>query len=200
MRKVFDQAYYERFYRNPGTRAVTPAAAARQAQFIAAYLRHLDISVKRILDIGCGTGLALRALQRAIPRAHCTGVEFSAYLCKRYGWEHGSVVDWHGTAPYDLVICNDVLTYLDDTNCARALRNLGDLTCGALFLGVLTREDEGAYDPERTDPLQHRRALRWYRNRLARNFVNVGGGLYLRRPLQVTVWALDQLEPAGRTA
>ena len=65
---------------------------------------------------------------------------------------------------------------------------------------MLTSEDEGAYDPERTDPLQHRRALRWYRNRLAQNFANVGGGLYLRRPLQVTVWALDKLEPTGRTA
>jgi 2-polyprenyl-3-methyl-5-hydroxy-6-metoxy-1,4-benzoquinol methylase len=193
MRKSFDQAYYDRFYRNPRTRAVTPAAAARQARFIAAYLRYLDMPVKRILDIGCGTGTTLRALGREFPAARVHGVEYSDYLCSRYRWECGSVVDYASEQPWDLVVCNDVLAYLDADDCATALGNIAKLSRHAAFLGILTSDDEGAYDPARTDPRQHRRTAAWYRRRLARHFVNVGGGLYLKQPLEVTVWAMDRI-------
>jgi 2-polyprenyl-3-methyl-5-hydroxy-6-metoxy-1,4-benzoquinol methylase len=194
MRKDFDKAYYDRFYRDPRTRAVTPAGARRQAQFIAAYLRYLDIPVERILDIGCGVGTTLRALGRAFPRAHTHGVEVSDYLCDRYGWERGSVVDYQARRPYDLVVCNDVLAYLDDRDCSQALANLASLTRGAAFLGILSREDAGQYDPRRTDRLQYRRPAAWYRRRLRPGFVCVGGGLYLLRPLRVTVWTMDRVD------
>lgn len=193
MRKSFDQAYYDRFYRNPRTRAVTPAAAARQAKFIAAYLRYLDLPVRRVLDIGCGTGITLRALGREFPSARVHGVEYSDYLCDRYGWERGSVVDYASDAPWDLVVCNDVLAYLDAKPCAKALANIATLSRSAAFLGILTEDDEGQYDRARTDPQQHRRPAAWYRRRLGRDFVSVGGGLYLKQPLNVTVWTMDRL-------
>jgi SAM-dependent methyltransferase len=193
MRKSFDQAYYDRFYRNPRTRAVTPAGAGRQAGFIAAYLKYLDIPVTRILDIGCGTGTTLRALARAFPAARVHGVEFSDYLCRRYGWEQGSVVNYRSNLTWDLVVCNDVLAYLDARACSQALANLASLSRAAVFLGILTADDEGQYDRQRTDPEQHRRPVAWYRRRLKPNFVNVGGGLHLLRPPDVTVWALDRL-------
>jgi 2-polyprenyl-3-methyl-5-hydroxy-6-metoxy-1,4-benzoquinol methylase len=192
MRENFDKAYYDRFYRDPKTRAVTPAGARRQAAFIAAYLRHLELPVRRILDVGCGVGMALRALGREFPKAQPHGVEFSPYLCKRYGWEQGSVVDYRADDPFDLVVCNDVLAYLEAAPCARAIANLADLCSGALFLGILTADDQDLYDPQRTDPRQHLRPAAWYRRRLQRHFVNVGGGLYLKRPLPVTVWTLDR--------
>jgi SAM-dependent methyltransferase len=194
MRKSFDQAYYDRFYRNPRTRAVTPAAAGKHARFIAAYLQYLNVPIRRILDIGCGTGSMLRALQRALPQAQVHGVEYSAYLCQRYGWEQGSVVDYRAVAPYDLVVCNDVLAYLDGRTCTRALTNLARLSCQALFLGVLTADDEGQYDRTRTDPQQYRRPALWYRTRLRSHFMNIGGGLFLKRPPSVTVWAMDRLD------
>ena len=86
MQQRFDKTYYDRFYRNPTTRAVTPAGARRQAAFVAAYLRHLQVPVRRILDVGCGVGTTLRALGREFPRATLLGVEVSDYLCERYGW------------------------------------------------------------------------------------------------------------------
>ena len=193
MRKNFDKAYYDRFYRNPKTRAVTPGAARRQADFIAAYLKYLEVPVTRILDVGCGVGTTLRALGKAFPRAHLHGVEYSEYLCRRYGWELGSVINYHANRPYDLVVCNDVLAYLEDAECARALGNLAELSRGAAFLGILCREDAGLYDPQRTDPQQHLRPAAWYRRRLNRQFVSVGGGLYLKNPPAVTVWHLDRL-------
>lgn len=192
MRQHFDKAYYDRFYRDPASRAVTPAAAKRQAAFIGAYLKYLELPVRRILDVGCGVGTVLRALGQQFPKASPTGVEISDYLCRRYGWQHGSVVDYQSDRPFDLVLCHDVLAYLDDATCARALDNLAALTRGALFLGILTADDTDLYDPERTDPEQHLRSADWYRRRLRRHFVNIGGGLYLKRPPAVTVWTLDR--------
>ena len=94
-------------------------------------------------------------------------------------------------APFE-DICNDVLGYLNDADCARALKNLARHTGLALYLGVLTREDLALCDPERTDQAQSARPVAWYRRRLTRNFLAVGGGLYLRKPVDVTVWHLER--------
>ena len=170
----FDKAYYDRFYRNPDTRAVTPAAARRQAEFIAAYLRYLEVPVKRILDIGCGTGTVLRALGSAFPRARSTGVEFSSYLCERYGWvrDRWSII---GRPVSRSGVCNDVLAYLDDTECAFAIENLAAICAGALFLGVLTLEDLALCDRRRTDAAQIPRPAELVRERLSRYFMSYRG-------------------------
>jgi len=188
----FDARYYRRFYLNPRTRAGTPQGAAKQAQFVHAYLRYLDISVKRVLDIGCGLGRHLTPIRKLYPRAKCVGVEFSPYLCERYGWIQGSVVDYTDKTPYDLVLCSDVLPSLDDRACTRAIDNLAKLTRGALFLGVLTSEDLEEADHKRTDLDVYTRSARWYRSRLARHFLAVGGGLFLKKPVDIAVWALER--------
>jgi SAM-dependent methyltransferase len=189
----FNADYYRRYYLNPDTRAVSPAAARRQAAFIGAYLRFLEVPVRRIVDLGCGLGRTLRALQRTFPRAYCEGVEYSPYLCERYGWTPGSAVDFAAAVPFDLVVCNDVLPSLDDAACAAAIDNIARLTRRAAFLGILTAEDWSRCDKSRTDRNVHLRAARWYRRRLGRHFVSVGGGLFLKRDAAVTLWQLEQL-------
>jgi 2-polyprenyl-3-methyl-5-hydroxy-6-metoxy-1,4-benzoquinol methylase len=131
----FDAVYYHRFYIDPETRAQSPASARRQADFIAAYARYLELPVRRILDVGCGIGRILHRLQTQYPSARCDGIEYSNYLCQKYGWTEASVVDYRSRAPYDLVICNDVLPSLDDRSCRAAISNLAELCRGALFLG-----------------------------------------------------------------
>lgn len=191
-RERFDKAYYDRYYRNPSTRAVTPAATRRQAEFIAAYLKHLEIPVRHILDLGCGTGGLLRALGRLFPKADVQGVEVSEYLCATYGWAQGSVIDHVPERPADLLICNDVLAYLGDEEAEAAIRNLARCTSAALYAGVLTAEDLALCDNARTDRSQVTRPVAWYRERLAEEFLNVGGGLHLKRPIEVTVWHLER--------
>lgn len=188
----FDAAYYRRFYYDPATRAATPEYAKRQARFIGAYLRFIDLPVSSVLDMGCGVGRVLKALGKEFPGATLTGVEYSSYLCERHGWKQGSVVDWPGRA-HDLVICNDVLGYLGNRECSAAIDNLARLTRGALYLGALTKEDRNVVDADRTDPDQHLRSLAWYRRHLGRHFTAIGGGLFLRKPLKVPMWALDKL-------
>lgn len=191
-RSQFDKAYYDRFYRDPGTRAVTPAATRRQAEFIAAYLRYLEVPIRRILDVGCGTGVLLRALARQFPGARTVGVEFSDYLCEAYDWEPGSVVDYTPADHQDLVICNDVLGYLDDADAETAIDRLAAYTASALYLGVLTTEDLALCDAARTDADQITRPAGWYRDRLAAEFQNLGGGLFLKKPVDVCVWHLER--------
>jgi 2-polyprenyl-3-methyl-5-hydroxy-6-metoxy-1,4-benzoquinol methylase len=187
----FDAQYYRRFYRNPRTRATTPHSVRRQAAFIAAYLRHLELPVRRVLDIGCGLGWMLAALEHEFPKASTTGVEYSEYVCLQHGWTQGSVTDYRSRTPFDLVVCNDVLPSLDNEACRAAIANLGRLCRGALYLGVLTAEDRKRCDPARTDLDVHVRSAAWYRKQLAKRFVAVGGGLFLKQPLEVTVWALE---------
>jgi hypothetical protein len=53
-------------------------------------------------------------------------------------------------------------------------------------------DDADRFDPKRTDLEQRLRPAAWYRRRLDRHFISVGGGIYLKRPVDVTVWALEQ--------
>tara|TARA_E500000178_G_scaffold355555_1_gene428613 strand:- start:687 stop:1262 length:576 start_codon:yes stop_codon:yes gene_type:complete len=188
----FDEKYYQRFYLDPATRAVSTLEQARQVAFLSAYLAHLDVPVTSVLDIGCGLGQFLKQLGAAFPTARCTGVEYSAYLCERLGWEQASVVDYHG-ATCDLVVCNDVLAYLNHVDCSEAIENLARLTRQCLFLQVLTAEDLAVCDTEVTDMRQQRRSANWYRKRLRPHFQAIGGGLFLKRPVTVPVWQLESL-------
>lgn len=187
----FDAAYYQRFYHNPETRAASPAEQQHQAVFIASYLKYLQLPVTRILDVGCGLGALLHHIGGQFPRAECVGVELSPYLCETYGWQNGSVVDYEDDA-FDLVICSDVLGYLNNRDCGKALKNLARLCEGALYLSVITAEDLDICDPEHTDMQQKSRPHSWYQQRLAVHFAAMGGGLFLRKPLSVPVWRMEQ--------
>jgi SAM-dependent methyltransferase len=188
----FDAKYYDRYYRNPGTRATTPQAVRRQAAFVASLLRHIEIPVRRVLDIGCGLGWMLQSLQNEFPKARCTGVEYSEHLCSKNGWTRGSVVDFTARSPFDLVVCHDVLPSLDDKACRAAIGNLATLCRGALYLGVLTAEDWDHCDRARTDPDVFLRPAKWYRKQLDRNFQSIGGGVFIRKPLPIALWALER--------
>ena len=188
----FDKAYYDRYYRNPATRVCSPREVQRQGDFIAAYLRHLEVPVKSMLDIGCGLGRLLAALRSAFPKARTMGVESSSYLCDALGWETGSLPDFPTARQYDLVICYDVLSYLEDDPAAEAIKTLGKLTRRALYFGALTLEDRDLCDPVRTDTDVHLRTNRWYRRRLGRHFEPVGGGLWLKKPVEAFIWTLDR--------
>jgi hypothetical protein len=63
---------------------------------------------------------------------------------------------------------------------------------GALYLGVLTAEDWDHCDRARTDPDVFLRPAKWYRKQLDRNFQSIGGGVFIRKPLPITLWALER--------
>ena len=189
----FSAAYFQKFYLNAKTRVVTPAEMRSRAALIASALRQCQIPVLRILDAGCGIGLLQKPFKEFMPRARYAGLESSEYLCGRFGWIFGSVVDFTAREPYDLVICYDVLQYLNDAQAARAIVNLKRLSRAAIYVSALTTEDwRENCDRSRTDRAVHLRSGAWYRRRLNKCFRYAGFGIWVRRNVSAILWEMER--------
>jgi SAM-dependent methyltransferase len=187
----FDREYYRRFYLDPRTAVISRVEMRERAGLIAAYARHIGLPVRNILDAGCGIGLLRAPLLRAFPRAAWTGLEYSEYLCQRYGWTQGSLATFRAD-PFDLVVCYDVLQYLDDRTAARAIVSLGRLTRGLLYVSALTSRDwRENCDRTRTDREVHLREAAWYGQRLRRWFRPSGVGFWIRRGAPLSTWEME---------
>ena len=188
----FDAAYFRKYYFNAATQVTTAAEMRGRALLIAAVLRHANVPVRSILDAGCGIGLMRKPFAEALPRARYTGLEASEYLCRRYGWTQGSVVDHAARAGSDLLVCYDVLQYLPDRDAARAIVNFTALSAAALYVSALTLEDwRKNCDQSRTDGSVHLRPGEWYRRRLRRRFNYLGFGVWLRKDATAVLWDLE---------
>ncbi|MBO9649093.1 MAG: class I SAM-dependent methyltransferase [Variovorax sp.] len=190
---AFDESYYQRYYFDKKTRVADPQHVERLGDFVCSYLKYLRVPVDRVLDVGCGVGLWRDIVARHFPQASYHGVEVSEYLCRRYGWELGSVVDFRARQPFDFVICQGVLAYLNPSDLKRALTNLGALSQGALFVEVVTREDyeRDIVDEHLTDPNLFRHRAEVYRGGLSRHFKEMGGGVWLSNRSDVPLYALE---------
>jgi hypothetical protein len=172
---AFNSAYFRKYYRSTSTRVTTAAEMRSRARLIAAILGHARIPVRSTLD------------------ARYTGLETSEYLCAQYPWIKGSVVDYAPRSQSDLVVCYDVLQYLDDRDAGRAIANLAKLTRAAIYLSALTREDwRENCDRTRTDGAVHLRPGDWYRRRLRRRFNYLGFGVWLRKDVTAILWDLER--------
>jgi SAM-dependent methyltransferase len=189
----FGAAYFRKFYVSTATRVVSAAEMRTRARLIAAILAQASIPVRTILDAGCGIGLLRKPFAEVWPKVRYTGLDASEYLCMRYGWTLGSVADYAPRTASDLVVCYDVLQYLDERSAARALANLGRLSRCALYFSALTREDwRDNCDRRLTDRAVHLRSGEWYRRRLRRQFSYLGLGMWLRKGERPLLWDLER--------
>ena len=193
-KNLFDEAYYQRFYFNKKTSVVDPEHVQRLGAFVCSYLQFIRVPVQRVLDVGCGIGLWRDVVKRHFPQAQFHGVEYSEYLCGRFGWERGSVVDYQASAPFDLVICQGVLPYLSAADAKLAMRNLARLSRGALYVEAVAREDweQDIVDDTLTDPRLFKHRAQLYRQGLAEGFTELGGGVWLSRQADLPVFALER--------
>jgi hypothetical protein len=117
----------------------------------------------------------------------------SAYACERYGHERRDVARWRARERFDLVVCQGVLPYLDDGDCARAIANLGAMTRGFLYLEAITARDlREVCDREKTDVKVHARTGTWYRRELAKHFVPLGCGLHYAKDGRLVFYELER--------
>ena len=189
----FDAAFFKRFYFDRATKVVTREEMRARAELIAAILRQAQHPIRSILDAGCGTGMLKPAFARVLKHARYIGLEASEYLCRRYGWTQESIVDFKPAAPFDLVVCYDVLQYLDDRAAVRAMANLGRLSRVAVYFSALTIEDwRRNCDRSRTDRAVHLRSGDWYRRRLKRNFRYLGFGVRLQKGVTAILWDMER--------
>jgi predicted TPR repeat methyltransferase len=190
---VFDEAYYQRYYFNKKTSVVEPAHVDSLGAFVCSYLQYLRVPVRHVLDVGCGIGLWRGVIARHFPQASFHGVEYSPYLCQRFGWEQGSVLDYRAQAPFDVVICQGVLPYLSEAHAKVAMHNLARLSSGALYVEAITREDweQDMVDESLSDARMFRHPAQLYRGGLAQGFQEMGGGVWLSHRAQLPVFALE---------
>lgn len=193
---AFDRAYYQRYYRDPRTAVTNREEMRQRARLIAAAVDYIGLPVRRILDAGCGVGLLRAPLLRHFKRAEYIGFEYSEYLCKRYGWRQGALQDLRMRERFELVICYDVMQYLNATEARRAVDNLARVCRGALYFGTLTSEDWlHNCDQSRTHQIEGLRTAAWYRRQLQRHFEPLGLGMWLRRKAPLSLWEMDRSQP-----
>jgi SAM-dependent methyltransferase len=165
--KRYDQRYFDRWYRGRARIGPEPEVRRKVTMAVSVAEYFLRRSLRNVIDIGCGEAPWFTHLRELRPKVRYVGFDPSDYIVERFGASHnvrrGSFADLESLRireRWDLVVCADVLHYLDDDEILSGLPRLVRLMRGAAFLEALTREDEIAGD---TSGLIRRPAA-WYRD------------------------------------
>lgn len=199
MTKRYDQAYFDRWYRDPARRMWARADVERKVRMalgVAEYL--LDRPVRSVLDVGCGEGTWQPIVKRLRPRAVYQGVDDSAYVVKRFGARRHIVRGSVGALGalglkrmFDLVVCCDVLHYVTTAALRRGLAAIAGLTRGPAYLEAYTSADDVAGDHghfQRRSPALYRRMFR------EAGFVPVGPHCYVHQRMEQRLVALERAD------
>ncbi len=190
-RQRFDAAYYQRHYQGPD-RVHSASQVGRLAAGVTGLADWLGVEIRSVLDVGAGPGH-----WRAWFRRHRTGVRYlstdvSPWACRRWRHARRDISAWRPRTPFDLVVCQGVLQYLDDEPAARAIGNLAAACKGLLYLEAVTRHDlDEVVDTGRTDTSIHARSGDWYRKRLDPHFAQVGAGIWAARSAGIPLYELE---------
>ncbi len=188
----FDKKYYQKYYHNPKTRVNSQKSILTLGAFVASYIKFLDGDINKVLDLGCGVGHWKKVTSRQWKKASYVGVEYSSYLCEKYGWKQASIAEFKSRHKFDLIICQGVLQYLSDKEASKALKNIHSLSRAFLYLECLTKRDwEKNCDVKQSDGKVFLRSENWYRNRL-KNFLSLGGGLFVNKKYPLNFFDLER--------
>lgn len=199
MTKHYDHAYFERWYRGPATKGEEIGGPARLARKVALTIAtaeyHLERPIRSVLDIGCGEGPWRAPLLKLRPKLQYLGFDSSEYAITRFGARRnlhyarfGDFEHLRPCPPVDLLICSDVLHYLETRELDRGLPALAELCGGVAFLETFTREDGIDGDTHGFK----RRPAKFYRQRLeALGLSALGSHLWLSPALREGTAALE---------
>jgi len=187
----FDEAYYRRHYQGPD-RVHSAPQVGRLAAGVSGMAAWLGVEVRSVLDVGAGPAYWRTWFRRHRPGVRYLSTDASPWACRRWGHELRDISAWRPRVPFDLVVCQGVLQYLEDGSAAAAIENLAAACRGLLYLEAVTRHDlDEVVDAERTDTAIHARTGAFYRSRLAPHFVQVGAGLWAARAAGIPLYELE---------
>ncbi|MGH8084659.1 MAG: class I SAM-dependent DNA methyltransferase [Lysobacter sp.] len=199
MTKHYDQAYFDRWYRDPALKDTAIGGGARLARKVALAVAtaeyHLERPIRSVLDLGCGEGAWRAPLLKLRPKLQYLGFDSSEYAIARFGPRRnlhyarfGDFEHLRPCPPVDLLVCSDVLHYLPTRELDRGLPALGELCGGVAFLETFTRADGIDGDTEGFMA----RPAKFYRERFARiGLAPLGSHLWLGPGLQQDAAALE---------
>jgi len=198
MQKKYDRAYFEKWYRDTQHRVGSQAERARKVAMVVHLAEYyLARPLRSVLDVGCGEGLWRSPLKRLRPGIVYRGLDSSAYAVARYGRSRGiglatfgQLAELRFDTRFDLIVCSDVLHYVEARELRRGLSGFGDLLEGMAFLEVFTARDQASGDLKGFIP----RAPAWYRSRFVEaGLLPCGSHSYLSPRLTRSVAALECL-------
>lgn len=169
--KQYDRAYFDRWYRDAGTRVHRPRELARKLAMLVPLAEYfLGHPLRRVLDVGCGEGNWRAPLKKLRPQVEYLGLDPSAYAVERFGHRRnihqmafGQLAEQRFSAPFDLIICANVLQYLAPSELRRGLSGFPDLLHGMAFIETYARGDDVEGDREGF----RQRPAGWYRKAFA---------------------------------
>lgn len=197
MTKRYDQAYFDKWYRDPRHRVGSRTRLLREIGFVVAATEQLlDRPLRSVLDVGAGEGRWQPLLQQLRPGSRYAGVEPSAWAVSRWGSRRNlrlgdlNSLDTLGLdGPFDLVVCADVLHYLPTPALRRAVHQLAPLVGGAAYLPTFAAEDD--IDGDRVE-FQRRRAASYRAIYREAGLVAVGFHLHVTRARAQELAALER--------
>ncbi|HKB78411.1 MAG TPA: class I SAM-dependent methyltransferase [Thermoanaerobaculia bacterium] len=195
MDKHFDRAYFDRWYR--GRRPVISEGTLRRSVSAAVSLTEyfLRRPLRNAIDVGCGEAPWSAHLQALRPGIRYAGFDPSDYAVEQFGASRnvrqgsfGGLGELGIRERFDLLICADVLHYLDEEEIRRGLPVAARLIRGAAFFEVMTAEDDVIGD---TLGLR-RRPAQWYRDLFtAAGLTQVGPYLWIGDDLRARASPLE---------
>ena len=201
MPKKYDQSYFDKWYR--GTQRVnSPAEVRRKVHLAVAATEYFTKRpLQSVLDVGCGEGAWLEHLRALRTNIEYMGVDESEYVVRRFGHKRnirratfGELPSLRLTKKFDLIVCSDVLHYLDDEEIRIGIREIARLLVGVAFIEVLTKEDDIIGDTQQ----MKRRPAKWYRKTFAdAGLIHVAPYCFVAPSLFATSAELEIPHPPG---
>ena len=198
--KTYDKAYFDRWYRDDRDKVATGADVRRKAQLVLGVAEVLlQRKVRSVLDVGCGEAPWRAALRSLRPGLRYLGVDSSEYVVRRFGTtrniSHGAFGSLGAMAlrgPFDLIVCCDVLQYVNASDVRAGLQALTPLLGGVAFLEAYTTADEIEGDRH----AWHHRTPAEYRREFTRaGLTGVGMHCWVGASLRPMTTALERSTP-----
>jgi len=197
MTKTYDQAYFDRWYRDPRHKVKSPLILERKVRMTVAVAEyHLGRALRSVVDVGCGEAAWLAPLRALRPTVRYLGLDSSEYAVARYGPKRnvrrcafGELGEQRFDETFDLLVCSDVMHYLPTAELVRGLPGLSYLCPeGVAFFEVFCKGDAFIGDRQGFVP----RTRAWYTKRFAEaGFTHAGSHCYLGRALRERASALE---------